>query len=151
MYVLYILIQSFNYMKKLSKISYLFMVLLFILAFSSCEKEKLTKKELLTSHIWRFDKITTTSTDEDILNLVVLVNALMTSATMEFREDGTYTLSVLNNTEDGTWELSGGDETLIMDGDEMTIIKLTEDELVLEGEEVDNDYGSYSAKLFWKK
>jgi hypothetical protein len=38
-----------------------------------------------------------------------------------------------------------------MDDDEMTIIKLTKDELVITGEEVSNDYGTYSVTMYWEK
>ena len=62
----------------------------------------------------------------------------------------TFTLTALNDSEDGTWELTDDNDTLILDGEEMTIVKLTKDELVLEGEEVDDEYGIYSATLHLK-
>src|SRR4030042_4655996 len=130
-------------MKKLSK--FFSSVLFLTLALSGCEK--LSDEELLTDHIWRWDKITSTSTNTDIQNIVTVTNALMTGATIEFRIDGTFTLTALNDSEDGTWELTDDNDTLILDGDEMAIVKLTKDELVLEGEEVDDEYGIYSATL----
>ncbi len=134
-------------MKKLSK--FFSPVLFLTLALSGCEK--LSDEELLTDHIWRWDKITSTSTNTDIQNLVTVTNALMTGATIEFRIDGTFTLTALNDSEDGTWELTDDNDTLILDGEEMTIVKLTKDELVLEGEEVDDEYGIYSATLHLKR
>ena len=134
-------------MKKLSK--FFFPVLFLTLALSGCEK--LSDEELLTDHIWRWDKITSTSTNTDIQNIVTVTNALMTGATIEFRIDGTFTLTALNDSEDGTWELTDDNDTLILDGEEMTIVKLTKDELVLEGEEVDDEYGIYSATLHLKR
>jgi len=134
-------------MKKLSK--FFFPVLFLTLALSGCEK--LSDEELLTDHIWRWDKITSTSTNTDIQNIVTVTNAPMTGATIEFRIDGTFTLTALNDSEDGTWELTDDNDTLILDGEEMTIVKLTKDELVLEGEEVDDEYGIYSATLHLKR
>ncbi|OFY81479.1 MAG: hypothetical protein A2V46_01675 [Bacteroidetes bacterium RBG_19FT_COMBO_42_7] len=134
-------------MKKLSK--FFSSVLFLTLALSGCEK--LSDEELLTDHIWRWDKITSTSTNTDIQNIVTVTNALMTGATIEFRIDGTFTLTALNDSEDGTWELTDDNDTLILDGEEMTIVKLTKDELVLEGEEVDDEYGIYSATLHLKR
>jgi hypothetical protein len=80
-------------MKKLSK--FFSPVLFLTLALSGCEK--LSDEELLTDHIWRWDKITSTSTNTDIQNLVTVTNALMTGATIEFRIDGTFTLTALND------------------------------------------------------
>ena len=134
-------------MKKLSK--FFPPVLFLAIALIGCEK--LSDEELLTDHIWRWDKITSTSTNIDIQNIVTVTNALMTGATIEFRIDGTFTLTALNDTEDGTWELTDDNDTLILDGEEMTIVKLTKDELVLEGEEVDDEYGIYSATLHLKR
>jgi len=138
-------------MKNLAKISCLFTVLLCMVASSSCNKIELSKAELLTDHIWNWNKMTTNSSNENIQSLVLLANALMTGATMEFREDGTYTITILDTPEDGTWELIDNDEILMKDNDALTVIKLTEDELVFEGEDVDDEYGSYTVTMYWKK
>jgi len=129
------------------------MGLFFILASSSCEKDNLSNTELLTSHVWKWDKMTTTSTNENLLALVAFANALMTGATMDFHEDGTYTITGMNNySDDGDWMLNDADSKLITDTyDEMSLIKLTKDELVLQGEVVDDEYGSYSVTLYFKK
>ena len=136
-------------MKILSKFYLLIMVLSITLAFTSCEK--LSDEELLTNHIWRWDKITSASTNEDIQNIITVTNTLMTGATVEFRTDHTYTITALNNNEDGTWELGADNDILIMDGQEMTIVKLTKLELVIEGEKTDDTFGTYSATLYLKK
>jgi hypothetical protein len=138
-------------MKNLAKISCLFAVLVCLIASSSCNKIELSKAELLTDHIWNWNKMTTNSTNENIQNIVLLANALMTGSTLEFRENGTYTITILDTPEDGTWELADNDEILMMDNDELTVIKLTENEFVLEGDEVDEEYGSYKVTLYWKK
>jgi hypothetical protein len=139
-------------MKKLFKIPCLIMTLIILAVSSGCEKDNQTTTELLTAHIWRFDKVTTTSADEDIQNAVALVNALMTGATLVINADGTYTLTILNQDDDGTWQLSADEEKLIMDNtDEMTIVKLTENELIMSGTEVDEDLGPITSTLYWKK
>jgi len=33
----------------------------------------------------------------------------------------------------------------------MTVVKLTKDDLILQGEEVDNTYGTYSVTMHWTK
>jgi hypothetical protein len=137
-------------MKQISRISCLLFGMFILVAANSCKKDKLSNEELLTDHIWKWNKMTTTSADVDVQNMVTLANALMTGATMEFRADGTYTVTVLNNSQDGTWEMPD-DNTVVTDGDQMTLIKLTGDELVLEGEQVDNDLGAYTVVMYWKK
>ncbi|MGQ9620974.1 MAG: lipocalin family protein [Bacteroidales bacterium] len=120
----------------------------------SCEK--LSDEELLTNHIWKYKEMTTTSTDPNIISIVTFVNALMVNATMDFNEDGTYTLSAMGQTTTGTWELSEDGKTLITEtsgGEEdvLTVVKLTKDNLTLQGQEVDNTYGAYSVTIYWIK
>ena len=127
------------------------MALSLLLVTSSCEKDNLSQSELLVNHIWRFDKMTTTSSDENIQALVTFVSAMMTGATLEFKEDGSYIITVLNQDDDGIWELSDDEDTLFMDGDGMSITKLTKDELILDGEDVDDELGTYHVTMYWKK
>lgn len=138
-------------MKKIAKISCILMALSLLLVTSSCEKDNLSQSELLVNHIWRFDKMTTTSSDENIQALVTFVSAMMTGATLEFKEDGSYIITVLNQDDDGIWELSDDEDTLFMDGDGMSITKLTKDELILDGEDVDDELGTYHVTMYWKK
>jgi hypothetical protein len=138
-------------MKKIAKISCILMAFSLLLVTSSCEKDNLSRSELLVNHIWRFDKMTTTSSDENIQALVTFVSAMMTGATLEFKEDGSYIITVLNQDDDGIWELSDDEDTLFMDGDGMSITKLTKDELILDGEDVDDELGTYHVTMYWKK
>ena len=140
-------------MKKLLRISNLLMVLIFLLACASCEKDSdnRSKEELLLAHIWNWNKMTTTSTNEEVQDLIAVFSVLMTGTTLEFHPDGSYTIaSPLSDPDVADWELLD-DNTILMDEDEMTIKKLTDSELILEGEEVDDDYGTYSVTLYWKK
>lgn len=129
-------------------ISGILTLLFILLSVTGCEK--MSDEELLTSHVWKWDRMTTTSTDENVLVIMAFANAIMTGATFEFLENGTYNLTATNYTDSGTWELID-DDTVLMDTDEMTIVKLTKDELVLEGIEVDDELGAYSVTMYLKK
>jgi hypothetical protein len=120
--------------------------------FMSAGCQKLSDEELLTSHTWKWDKMTTNSDNESIQTIVALSNALMTGGVFEFRENGTYNLTVssFNYSEDGTWELIGKD-ILMMDDDEMSILKFNKEELVLDGEETDDEFGTYTVTMYLKK
>ncbi len=140
-------------MKSVLKLSALFTALLLILP-TGCEK--LSDEELLTSHVWRFKELTTTSTDQNIIALVAFTNALMVNATMEFRKDGTYILSALNKTSEGTWDLSADGTVLTIEpagenADTMTVVKLTKEDLILQGTESHESYGTYSVTMHWIK
>lgn len=138
-------------MKNLLRTSSLLVLLLALLSQSSCKKDDISRAELLQQNVWNWDKASTNSTDPDVQGLVGLVDALMTGATLEFFDDGTYTISSGTSTETGQWSLSDNEEKLIMDMDEMDIVKLTETELIMEGEETSNEYGTYSVILYWVK
>jgi len=134
-------------MEKLSSI--LFPVILGAMLFAITGCEKLSDEELLTNHVWKWDKMTTNSTNEDVKTIVAFSNALMTGGVFDFKPNGTYSLTVsaFSYEDSGTWELLDS-KTLKMDDDEMNIIKLTKDELVLGGEEVDDEYGTYSVTMY---
>jgi len=138
-------------MKNVLRISSLLVLLLALLSQSSCKKDDLSRAELLQQAVWNWDKASTNSTDQDVQTLVAFLDAVMTGATLEFYDDGSYAISSGTNSETGQWSLSDNEEKLIMDTDEMDIVKLTETELVLEGEETSNEYGTYSVALYWVK
>lgn len=79
-------------MKNLSKI--LFPVILGVMLFSFTGCEKLSDEDLLMEDVWLWNKMTTTSTDEDIKTWVAFADALMTGGRFSFRPDGTYTINV---------------------------------------------------------
>lgn len=87
-----------------------------------CEKEEdLSKEELLTSHVWRFSDITANTDTQDVLDLIAFAKALMTGGTINFDDDGTYSMTAMQQTETGIWELSADEKTLIMDDDDGTV------------------------------
>lgn len=138
-------------MKKSKILSFaLVAVLAFPLLLSSCKKDDIT---LLTAHTWHFDKLTTNSTNPDVQAMVDFTAAFLSGATLDFDEGGTYELNspFIDQPETGSWELSDDGKTLYMDDDAMMVVKLTDDELVLEGEEVDDELGAYTVKMYWEK
>ena len=75
---------------------------------------------------------------------------------MEFKTNGTYVLTAMNQTATGTWELSDDGKSLTIDPvdgevDVMKVAKLTKTDLILEGEEIDSTYGAYSVTMHWVK
>jgi len=137
-------------MKKLLKYTSPLLILLFLLAVLGCEKdEDLTKEEILTSHVWKFSKMTANTDNQDVLDLIAFAEALMTNGTINFDDDGTYSMTAFQQTENGTWELSADETTLTMDDDdgtvdpsETTIASLTLSKMEWE------DEGNYQGEIF---
>ena len=135
-------------MKKLFKYTSPFLILLFLFAALGCEKEdEFSKEELLTAHTWRFSDMTADTDTQDILDLITFVKALMTGATLNFDDDGTYSMTAMQQTDTGTWDLSSDEKTLIMDKgtadeSETTLVSLTLTKMVWE------DEGSYLDEIF---
>ena len=90
-----------------------------MLTLTACEKDNAT---LLTDGVWTFQNLTTDSEDEDLINLVALAKALLTDATMEFQEGGTYIMTspLVEDPTTGEWQLVGEDQ-LILDPDDEAI------------------------------
>lgn len=134
-------------MKKLTR--FIFPIILGVILFSLYGCKKLSDDELISNHIWKWDKMTTNSTNEDIKTWVAFSNALMAGGVFDFKPDGTYTITVsaFSYEDSGTWELLSS-KKMKMDDDEMDIIKLTKDELVLGGQETHTEYGTYSVTMY---
>jgi len=137
-------------MKKITRFSVLLVFVFSLFASTGCEKMK-DYEDLLLAHAWRWDKITTTSNDENVQAIITLTNALMASAILQFHSDGTYDITLGDEVDTDIWELYNDNEMLLMGEDEMILVKLTKDALVLEGEIVSNQYGTYSTTMYWKK
>jgi len=150
-------------MKRYLKCLSLFLFYILIFATTGCEEENKNKEALLTAHMWKFDKMETNSTNQDILDAMVFANALLASVGLEwtFDTDGSHTLTATNldppESEEGTWELSSDGKTLFIekgtvDEEEMTIRTLTSDKLVFEEESWDDDLDVYyKVSNHWKK
>ncbi len=135
-------------MKKLFKYASPFLILLFLFAALGCEKEdEFSKEELLTAHTWRFSDMTADTDTQDILDLVTFVKTLMTGGTLSFDDDGTYSMTAMQQTDTGTWDLSSDEKTLIMDKgtvdeSETTLVSLTLSKMKWE------DEGEYNGETF---
>lgn len=86
--------------------------LLILLMLTACEKETST---LLTSGIWTFEDMRTDSDVSSVISLVSLGEAMLTGATLEFLEDGSYLLhsALVDNPTSGQWQLVGEDRLIL--------------------------------------
>ena len=126
--------------------------LIIMLTLTACETDN---KTLLTDGVWTFQNLTTDSEDETVIALVTLAKALLTDATMEFQEGGTYILisPLAQNPTTGDWQLIGVDQ-LILDPDGETastsnIETLTKDKLSYKETFMDAQMNSYAIKTTW--
>ena len=127
-------------------------ILFTVLTLTGCETDNAT---LLTDGVWTFQSMTTDSEESSIISLVSLAQALLTEATMEFQEGGTYILTSLlvENPTTGEWELIGEDQLIIDPDDEASstsrIITLTKDKLSYTESFVDGQMSSYTVTTIW--
>lgn len=92
--------------------------LLILLMLTACEKETTT---LLTGGIWTFEDMRTDSDVSSIISLVSLGEAMLTGATLEFLEDGSYLLqsALVEDPQSGQWQFVGEDRLILEpDGEE---------------------------------
>lgn len=129
-------------------------VLFAALLLTACEKDNET---LLTEGVWTFKSMITDSEESNIISLVSLGQALLTGATMEFQEGGTYILTsaLVETPTTGEWRLVG-DEQLILDpGDEASstskIETLTKDKLSYSEDFMDSQMNTYQVVTTWVK
>jgi len=135
-------------------ISGIALTLLVMLTLTACEKDNQT---LLTDGIWTFKNMTTDSEDETISGLIVFAKALLTDATLEFQEGGTYIIDspLANDPSTGDWQLVGEDQ-LIMDPDDeiastSNIETLSKSELIYIETFVDAQMNTYTVTTSWTR
>ena len=128
------------------------LALISVLGFTSCETDNAS---LLTDGVWTFQDLSTDSEDNTIVSLISLAEALLTGATMEFQEGGTYILSspLVQDPTTGDWQLIGEDQ-LILDPEGETsstanIEALTKDKLSYTESMVDNQMNTYHVTTTW--
>lgn len=125
-----------------------------VMTLAACEKDNTT---LLTDGVWTFQNLTTDSEDENIINLIALGKALLTDATVEFQEGGTYILTspLVEDPTTGAWELIGDDQLLLDPDDEAsstsTIETLSKDKLSYEETFVDAQMNTYTVTTTWTR
>jgi len=128
--------------------------LLVMLTLTSCETDN---KNLLTDGVWTFQNLTTDSEDENVSTLIFIAKALMTEATMEFQESGTYIMDspLADQPTTGDWELIGEDQLILTPEGEVastsSIETLSKTELKYKETLVDEQLNSYSVTTTWSR
>jgi len=150
-------ISNHNQMKKAMKkvVSGIALSLIVLFILTGCEKDN---QVLLTDGVWTFQSMTTDSEDETVSSLIGLAAILMTGATMEFQEGGTYIIDspLFDNPTTGDWQMIG-DSQLILDpdGEELastsTIETITKDKLSYSETLVDQQMVSYKVTTTWTR
>lgn len=141
-------------MKAITKILSLGTMFALLLMVTGCEK---SEEDLITAHPWKWNKITADSDDEGVQAGIAFVNALMTGSVWTFYTDGTYKVtSTLSSTpSEGTWELVAKSKIKLVTGsdvDNMTIIKLTKNELVVEAKKFNEELNkTITTTIYLKK
>jgi uncharacterized lipoprotein NlpE involved in copper resistance len=139
-------------MKK--SISGIALSLIIMLTLTGCDKDN---KTLLTDGVWTFQNFTTDSEDETVISLVTLAKVLLTDATMEFQEGGTYIMAspLANDPTTGEWQLIGDTQLILNpDGDvssTSSIETLTKDKLSYSETFVDSQLNSYKVTTTWSR
>ena len=128
------------------------LTILVMLMLTGCETDN---QNLLTDGVWTFSNLTTTSEDETIISIVAFAKAVLTDATMEFQEGGTYILSspLVEEPTTGEWSLIGEDQ-LILDADgevpsTANMETLTKDKLSYMETYVDDEMNPYTLTTTW--
>lgn len=112
---------------------------------------------LLTDGIWTFQDMSTDSEDSAIISVVSLGEALLTGASMEFQESGTFILSssLVQTPTTGEWQLIGDDKLVLDPENESTstnkIKSLTKDKLSYSESFTDGQTNSYIVTTTWTR
>jgi len=121
---------------------------------TACETDNAT---LLTDGVWTFQDMTSDSEDSAVISLVSLAKALLTDASMEFQEGGTYILTspLLENPTTGEWQLIGEDQLVLDPEDEgastSNIETLTKDKLSYSESFEDGQMNTYTVTTSWTR
>ena len=128
------------------------LTMLVMLMLTGCETDN---KNLLTDGVWTFSNLTTTSEDELITSIIALGKAVLTDATLEFQEGGTYILTspLVEEPTTGEWSLIGEDQLILNPDDETpstaNIETLTKDKLSYMETYVDAEMNPYTVTTTW--
>ena len=132
----------------------LFPVLVGMMLLTACESDN---EALLTDGVWTFKDMTSDSEESAVISLVSLAKALLTDASMEFQEGGTYILTspLVVNPTTGEWQLIGEDQLVLDPEDEGTstsnIETLTRDKLSYTESFVDEQMNTYKVTTTWTR
>ena len=128
--------------------------MLVMFTLTGCEADN---KTLLTDGVWTFKSLTTDSEDETISGLITLAEILMTGATMEFQDGGTYIMDspLIEDPTTGDWQLIGEDQLILEpDGEAVStssIETLSKSELTYIETLVDEQLNSYTVTTSWSR
>jgi hypothetical protein len=128
--------------------------MLVMFTLTGCETDN---KTLLTDGVWTFKSLTTDSEDETISGLITLAEILMTGATMEFQDGGTYIMDspLIEDPTTGDWQLIGEDQLILEpDGEAVStssIETLSKSELTYIETLVDEQLNSYTVTTSWSR
>ena len=113
---------------------YLFLLTIAMtIAVSSCNKDgaNKSKKDILTSHKWKYFSFKTNGTLETLLDCEK-------DDFVKFEVNGTYTYDPTNVKcgtydviQDGTWSMSSDEKTITLDGSPTEIVELTDSKFVM--------------------
>lgn len=126
--------------------------LIVMLTLTGCETDN---KTLLTDGVWTFQNLTTDSEDETVIGLVTLAKALLTDATMEFQEGGSYIMTspLVEDPTTGEWQLIGEDQLILEPDDAVpstsNIETLAKDKLSYMETFVDGQMNTYTITTTW--
>ena len=128
--------------------------MLVMFTLTGCEKDNRT---LLTDGVWTFKNLTTDSENETISGLITLAKVLMTDATMEFQDGGTYIMDspLADQPTTGDWQLVGTDQLILTPEGELAstsnIETLSKSELTYIETFVDEQLNSYTVTTSWTR
>jgi len=135
-------------------ISGIALTVIVLLTLTACEKDNQT---LLTDGVWTFKNLSTDSEDETVTGLIAFAKALLTDATLEFQEGGTYIIDspLANDPMTGDWQLVGDDQLILDPDDEAlstsNIETLSKNELVYLETFVDAQMNTYTVTTSWTR
>ncbi len=147
-------------MKNLLRYSLLTFLIFALFTLTGCENgdngNGADKTVLLTAHIWKFDKLSTTSTDPEIQMSANFLSAFFTNSTLNFAADDTYTWTIMDMPTSGTWEWNADKTKITLDkGTEdeavQTISTLTSDVLEVIETGMLEDIGNVDVTMRWVK
>lgn len=135
-------------------ISGIVMSLFIMFTLTGCETDN---KTLLTDGVWTFQNMTTDSEDDNIVAFLALGKALLSDATLEFQEGGSYIITspLVDDPSTGDWQLIGEDQLIMEAEGELpstsNIETLSKDKLSYMETFTDTQMNSYTVTTTWSR
>lgn len=130
------------------------MSLFIMFTLTGCETDN---KTLLTDGVWTFQNMTTDSEDDNIVAFLALGKALLSDATLEFQEGGSYIITspLVDDPSTGDWQLIGEDQLIMEAEGELpstsNIETLSKDKLSYMETFTDTQMNSYTVTTTWSR